>query len=215
MIRVFELDESRSILIFTTNNKILFRVRQGDYLGKTRILASDYYNNLNGWIYQNAIFYCYEAINHTYIIRNANENSIYGKIESFHGQPVVLIHKGEPYLLFLKQIQNERILCCWEAINKTEKELIKVPECKEFEMLVNSNTRILILTAEKKHFFWLNQNLDIEEIFIEDIGKTKQMEKELNQTKQALLKAKMQYEELMDVAQKYRDEAIRWQSKFM
>jgi len=115
--------------------------------------------------------------------------------------PELFLLSSATHLFVLLSVHNSSKLLRYDTNLRAE------PLCTKEEFLCELAPR---LEQERTHF---RQKLEADVLLLEQQNKLLQ-EKEQH-TSLLLERAKTQYAELMDVATKYRDEAIKWRSKLL
>lgn len=214
MVKAFELDEERSVLIYSRGSQLLFRVKQGEIIGRSVLVARDYEGNFEGIVQKNTIFYMYENVNQKILVKNINEaNPIYHMEERASYCSLKLLnnrllmiavceHDGANVLKIIAPLEGNasEILTSYEPMR-----ICGINDAGKIYVEIGSKDNIKIYQIDSKFSATT---------FCNELS-AKALEQENAKLKGMLHSATNQYNELMNVAEQYREEAIRWRSKFI
>ena len=190
MSNVYSVGNNRQLIIYAAGSNIFLRIAHFGGLERPIVLATDYNHGLNECVYNDTLYYTYISTDNSPLLKH------------------LCLH-----CLSFGDIHN-----CTEAFP------VPLPSC------VTDISDYHIFNAGNTLFLYVNNRM----FFIEEIGHIKEMrlvseikENDNNKNKLAACQAKineqaavinsirLQYDELMNVASQYREEALKWRSKFM
>ncbi|MDY2588618.1 MAG: hypothetical protein SOW32_00315 [Agathobacter sp.] len=221
----YDTSNNTGYLLYTYSNHIIIRSKKDNMFSKGQVLTSDFLQDLSDTQFNSSIYYSYIDLYNNLIIRRLFDSSILFMSESItytYFMPRLISFSGKLIILVEKKYDNKRYI---NAI---------FPFLPNFVLKINQpideNTKIDIYAGEKylyiclfnntfsniyliDHNFNIHQLSDLNlEIKYQSIIKEK--EQEIYKLNKVIESAKIQYEELMEVAKKYREEALKWSNKF-
>lgn len=233
MSNVYSVGNNRQLIIYAAGSNIFLRIAHFGGLERPIVLATDYNHGLNECVYNDTLYYTYISTDNSLHIKNIMESqSIYtvsgNNIPELYN-PSICVCNHSLLLFYLKNNPLLKHLCLHclsfgDIHNCTEAFPVPLPSC------VTDISDYHIFKAGNTLFLYVNNRM----FFIEEIGHIKEMrlvseikENDNNKNKLAACQAKineqtavinsirLQYDELMNVASQYREEALKWRSKFM
>ena len=229
---VYSAEGNRRLLLYPYEKRIYMRSLQGGRAEKAVILANDYLEDLSDVFYQNTIYYSYINQQKETIVKNILEQKVI--FSSSH-------QSGLEYFCPILEVMEERlILFCFMKNPLDQKYLIKgfFPLQGEEFLLPNEYDEILqkelgcipeagvfFLKEEKGITFWKLQwkedKCKIQRQYFKSQSELEKVVKEMGRRNQVIREKdllieniKMQYEELMQTAVAYREEAMRWRDRY-
>mgnify|MGYP004499446481 FL=1 len=232
---LYETAGGQGFFIYKNQNEIILRKKEGHQFYLPVIMVRDYKSGLNDTVYNSAIYYTYINENGALVVRSvleyvfpferqAGENvsfnspsltAFYGRLILFymekntgegeenyrlHG---ILPYEGEREILNV-DLGNKEAL--YKVVCLNERMLVSVENEKGYVLYEASND--LQLVAQDRI-----ENRNDQELAMLKSSLMEQ-QKEINFYKSQIESAKRQYQELMQVAEQYREEANHWSGKF-
>lgn len=232
---LYETAGGQGFFIYKNQNEIILRKKEGHQFYLPVIMVRDYKSGLNDTVYNSAIYYTYINENGALVVRSvleyvfpferqAGENvsfnspsltAFYGRLILFymekntgegeenyrlHG---ILPYEGEREILNV-DLENKEAL--YKVVCLNERMLVSVENEKGYVLYEASND--LQLVAQDRV-----ENRNDQELAMLKSSLMEQ-QKEINFYKSQIESAKRQYQELMQVAEQYREEANHWSGKF-
>lgn len=232
---LYETAGGQGFFIYINQNEIILRKKEGHQFYLPVIMVRDYKSGLNDTVYNSAIYYTYINENGALVVRSvleyvfpferqAGENvsfnspsltAFYGRLILFymekntgegeenyrlHG---ILPYEGEREILNV-DLGNKEAL--YKVVCLNERMLVSVENEKGYVLYEASND--LQLVAQDRI-----ENRNDQELAMLKSSLMEQ-QKEINFYKSQIESAKRQYQELMQVAEQYREEANHWSGKF-
>lgn len=232
---LYETAGGQGFFIYKNQNEIILRKKEGHQFYLPVIMVRDYKSDLNDTVYNSAIYYTYINENGALVVRSvleyvfpferqAGENvsfnspsltAFYGRLILFymekntgegeenyrlHG---ILPYEGEREILNV-DLGNKEAL--YKVICLNQRMLVSVENEKGYVLYEASND--LQLVAQGRI-----ENRDEQEL-VRLKSSLMEQQKEINFYKSQIESAKRQYQELMQVAEQYREEANHWSGKF-
>ena len=232
---LYETAGGQGFFIYINQNEIILRKKEGHQFYLPVIMVRDYKSGLNDTVYNSAIYYTYINENGALVVRSvleyvfpferqAGENvsfnspsltAFYGRLILFymekntgegeenyrlHG---ILPYEGEREILNV-DLGNKEAL--YKVVCLNERMLVSVENEKGYVLYEASND--LQLVAQDRV-----ENRNDQELAMLKSSLMEQ-QKEINFYKSQIESAKRQYQELMQVAEQYREEANHWSGKF-
>lgn len=206
MTHIYPIPNNNALYLYTNEHQILLRARTSDGMTRPTLLAGDYADGLCDTLFQGVIYFAYLSQNNKLVVRNTQVQS------SFYEIPL-----SSAFVLQTQTLQ----LCSLE-------------ECLLlFYMATDAKTGIsslhldFPLNPEKNDIFYNTPVTDTQPVsnekeLLELKNALTTLREELKQSQQEtahyqtmLESATVQYNDLMHVAEKYREEAIKWRNKFI
>lgn len=232
---LYETAGGQGFFIYKNQNEIILRKKEGHQFYLPVIIVRDYKSGLNDTVYNSAIYYTYINENGALVVRSvleyvfpferqAGENvsfdspsltAFYGRLVLFYmekntgeGEENYRLHGILPY-------EGEREILNVDLGNKEA--LYKVV-CLNQRMLVSVENEKGYVLYEASNDLQLVAQGRIENRDEQELARLKsslmEQQKEINFYKSQIESAKRQYQELMQVAEQYREEANHWSGKF-
>ncbi len=236
MSNVFTTDSENSLIIYHYRQYIYLRSATGETLNRSILLSNDFHSNLTEAIYNNTLYYAYQNEQGDILIKSILDSKpLYQLLAGEVGEcinPQIAAWK-ENLLLFyiLKNPLNDSYLCKGVLPFADAKE--NTPAAIEVGLFHTLPVVKIISTIEK--LFLIIDSGDRHEVFVvgEDLllhscedhtkcqsalqaqeEKMRNLQASLLQKEALIAHIKKQYEELMETAKKYKEEAQKWYVKF-
>lgn len=240
MANIFELENNKSFLLYTNQSQILLRQKYGEMIGRSTLLAKDFSKDLSSFYYNGTLYFSYINTHNHITIRNTNETLPIFETDSIETQscnhPQIVLFRNQLLLFYSSQKKQENIhqVKCVLPFQNRKSILIAdhFPTIPDIQLIVNEEILYISLYSMFFHkIICLDSSLQLTELGIRSELESKEKQhyqeriKELqasvsNQKNQLqklqnmLDSATHQYNDLMQVANQYREEAIKWRSKF-
>ena len=226
MENLFELSHSTGYLIYTYNTHILLRYKNKDNFSKSQILTSDYKENLCTILFDNSIYYSYIDLSNHLILRSLFDSNILYMMElipDYYNLSPTLISFSGKILFFIEQADNNsNYLYIIFPFHPNISIKIDRPIQPNTRAEIALNRKYIFITISdenKSDFFLINKSFRINKIMEPSSEKKyqeiiEQKNQEIKRLNAIIESAKSQYDELMYVAKKYREEANKWANKF-
>ncbi len=243
MSNVYSVGNNRQLIIYNAGSNIFLRVAHFGGLDRPIVLAADYLCGLTECIYNSSLYYSYINQNGSLILKNIMDTTNILTIDCNYVQeysnPKLAICNNTLLLFYLKQnpVSDKPSLHC---ITPDDNNALPIP-LPDIKKPVNSysvltyNNFILLCVNEHiyrieqiGHFKQLaictadnnnnsnNNYIEREKSLTEDFNKKiAACQAKINEQSAVIDSITTQYNELMDIARQYRDEAIKWRSKFI
>ena len=224
MSNLYELTNNVSILLYTSQNNILLRKKIGDNISRSKLLAMDFKQNLCGIIYDQIVYYAYIDINNHLILRRVTDSyPLYTKehfpcqippqlrLVAFDGKLVIFYEEQADF-------DHKKLKGIFPFLPMSEIELkCQIPVSSDIYLLASKNEILINFeSADGNQNYSLSKSMQISKLDSTFELKLILQEKdnEINKLNAMLESAKSQYNNLMDVANKYKNEAMKWCNKF-
>lgn len=232
---LYETAGGQGFFIYKNQNEIILRKKEGHQFYLPVIMVRDYKNGLNDTVYNSAIYYTYINENGALVVRSVLEYVFpferqAGENVSFNS-PSLTAFYGRLILFYMEKntgdgVENYRLhgILPYEG----EREILNVDlENKEaMYKVVCLNERMLVSVENEKGYVLYEASNDLQLVAQDRVENRNEQElamlksslmeqqKEINFYKSQIESAKRQYQELMQVAEQYREEANHWSGKF-
>lgn len=229
---LYSIDSERSLFLYPYHQFVYLRNLSGEQIGKPTVLCSDYSADLSSTIHKNTLYFAYQNTRGDLLVRSILDPVSFFRISAFEANDCshpVLFSLGEELLLvyIIKNPLNlEYSLKCVFPFN--EEKVGTVPESfseiPEFSAQTDPAGMLLwIRDHSRKLLFFISPDLSLTPLepaapLKERIRKL-QSEAEAQTAQNAALEHTIreiseQYEQLMDTARQYRDEAKKWYDSY-
>ncbi len=228
MTKIFEFQQEQWIIFFNIGKQLILQYKEGERFGRPILLANDYAGGFDAERFDGVFYYVYSNERGEILLRNTRDNLIYYQIQEEGGEVLTLsVHQGQLVFWYIGQReQGQRFLQCICPFQpRFSRQVLSGIKADDTVHLLETEQNVLVV-VERGHtaqIYMVDAEFVAREIREqpEHMEEVEQLREQLNrkedQTKQLegmIDSAKAQYEELMHVAEHYRDEAIRWRSKF-
>lgn len=223
---IYSDGQDKTLLLYSYQNMIYFRTIIAENTWKPIMLCNDFLYSLSDSIYQDTIYYSYINKEHNIVIKSITDQSVLyqlnGDVSLIYTQPNILSFLGKLLLVYaVKNPVNNTYLI--KGILPFEKERsFSVPDIfsssPEISYLTSATCLILsVCCKEENRFYEVTDDFQCIPLYSEKTISEKKLQPykdEIKQQKDIIESIKNQYEELMQTAYRYREEAMKWQSKF-
>ena len=232
---LYETAGGQGFFIYKNQNEIILRKKEGHQFYLPVIMVRDYKNGLNDTVYNSAIYYTYINENGALVVRSVLEYVFpferqAGENVSFNS-PSLTAFYGRLILFYMEKntgdgVENYRLhgILPYEG----EREILNVDlgNKEALYKVVCLNERMLVSVENEKGYVLYEASNDLQLVAQDRIENRNDQElamlksslmeqqKEINFYKSQIESAKRQYQELMQVAEQYREEANHWSGKF-
>lgn len=215
---LYETTQNKGLLLYSHNNMIILRHKNDHAFSQPLLMADDYKSDLCDVIYNSTIYFTY--INNTgdIVVRSILDQTFPCLVNvptdsSFH-TPKLVEFDGRLLLFYSEKNKESYTIKC--MIPYQNKQYINydfgsftvtplIDFCSlEKELILSINTSIT------KKIFSLSNDFSFKQIELD----TQKYTDEISKLEAMLQSAKRQYNELMNVAEQYRSEAIKWNNRF-
>lgn len=215
MQNLFEIGDGLSYLIYPLDMQIILQQKRGSQFGRPHILSNDYKSNFSAIFYQNSLYYFYQNTDNNYLIKNMHS------IEPLYQFPF----SGEIHSIALARIHSELVLLYIEKTEESDansfhlgyvcpfaphiaaKNLFNFPSLPYFSCFtLEKGLFLFVKTNSSARFFVFGSDFSMQELHTDQ---------ELSLLYATIESAKSQYNDLMRVAEQYRDEAKKWRGKYV
>ena len=231
MANVYALDTERNLILYPSGQNIFLGTSIGKAFTRAVSLCNDYYQNLSDVIYKGTIYFSYQNNSHDIIIRSITDT-----------EPVFQILQHEIPDCFAPRlfVFQDNLLLFYSVKNPLDdtyllKGIFPDEKTKRFHfptsfadipnvtpLITDTLSLICILAGNQISFWQIGDNLSLSKLkLINENALSDKYNAEIAHLRQELStrdtmieSAKRQYNELMDTATKYREEAIKWRNKF-
>lgn len=222
---IYSDGQDKTLLLYSYQNIIYFRTIIAENTWKPIVLCNDFLSHLSDSIYQDNIYYSYINKDHNIIIKSiTDQNVLYqlsGDSSLAYIQPGILSFLEKLLLIYaVKNPMNNTYFI--KGILPFEKEhSFSIPEpfssTPTINYLISSHRLILSIDcSHQNRLYEITKDFQCiprNETTISE-KELKPYKDEIKQQKDIIESIKNQYEELMQTAYRYREEAIKWQNKF-
>jgi len=230
MSNVYKVGEDRRLIIYSIARFIYLRTAYKDGLERPIVLADDYLDGLSEVVHEGTIYYAYQNQNRDVCVRNIMSQNTLLRIDSGTRpdmlNPLLCEAYGELYLFYMirNPLSDTESLKCVKPLKEGDE--VELPE------QLNSIDMFQISRIQEKNILFADEFYEIgegatftmlsrggvevrkasvdERDTIVDSYKQRLWEKD-----QVIESIKSQYNELMEIANEYRSEALKWRKKFM
>lgn len=232
---LYETAGGQGFFIYKNQNEIILRKKEGHQFYLPVIMVRDYKSGLNDTVYNSAIYYTYINENGALVVRSVLEYVFpferqAGENVSFNS-PSLTAFYGRLILFYMEKntgdgVENYRLhgILPYEG----EREILNVDlgNKEALYKVVCLNERMLVSVENEKGYVLYEASNDLQLVAQDRIENRNDQElamlksslmeqqKEINFYKSQIESAKRQYQELMQVAEQYREEANHWSGKF-
>ena len=232
MANVYVLDKERNLILYPSGQNIFLGTSSGKAFTRTVSLCSDYSQHLSDVIYKNTIYFSYQNSHHDIIVRNITDTEpvfqiAQQEIPDCFAPQLFSFHNDLLLFYSIKNPLDDTYLLKSVFPMQKEKKLnlsVSFSDVPMIYPLISGTKAFLSIIAGTEISFWqIHNSQKISRLSLMDentpddklLHEISRLQKELSIRDTMLESAKHQYNELMETATKYREEAIKWRSKFL
>ena len=221
-----------NLVLYTQEDRIYLRTLVKEGMGRAVILASDYDSDLTDVLYRGNVYYAYKNTEGKILVRNISDHGVWyrlGEEGGLEGYAPRLSTVGDILILFYAMknpLDGTYYLRCRmpEAPDKERAclhlfENMGIMEADPPMIQTISCIGGMLLVVDPERMIWWDEEGNGGWIAKSDRQKQETLrvsfQEKLDQKDQIIESIKQQYEELMKVAETYRQEAIKWRNKFL
>ena len=238
MANVYTAGSDRRLIIYSISRYIFLRTAYIDGIERPIMLASDFLDGLSDVVLGDTIYYAYQNQNGDILVKNVMNNEALFHVKSSENPdmhcPQLVVNKDRLLLFYMVTNPLTDRLSLRAVYPLEEGDSLNIPaDCENVDMYE-------VFGMQGRAFLYVDNFYEITAdgkfIPCQDTGSLKQNEEKIHeyeiqlntymqqqaQSKQVIAQleatiesAKAQYNELMETAIAYRDEAIKWRSKFI
>ncbi|MCQ2540651.1 MAG: hypothetical protein MJ114_09445 [Acetatifactor sp.] len=219
--------DNRGILLYTKDQEIILRYKNADIFESPVILEKDHAGDLCHCVYRGSIHYAYRTLSGAIRINKVSPDPpelLIDLPEAVHIRSLqLLVSDGRLLLCFLSASEKTNDLTLYLHLPYEKKRLTaySLGSCEPYPdisvLSLSAKLIILLITGARLRILNVAPSGTVsEQTLIEQqvIHRISQLETENKMLRRTLSSAQTQYNELMQVAEQYRQEAIKWSSKF-
>ena len=237
MSNVFTTDSENSLIIYHYRQYIYLRSATGETLNRSILLSNDFHRSLTEAIYQNTLYYAYQNEQEDILIKSILDSKpLYQLLASEVGEciaPQIIAWRGKLLLIYiLKNPLNDSYLCKgilpFENTSSNENfvpievglfhslPVVKAVPTKDklFFIVDSGDSHHVSLVGEDFTLLPCEDHSRYESALQAQEEKMHNLQASLLQKEALIAHIKKQYEDLMETAKKYREEALKWYEKF-
>lgn len=211
---IYSLSVNKNVIIYTYDNFIIMRTIQANSVTNGILLSNDYSSGFSSTIHNSTIYYLYQNKQGSLIIKSIiDARNLYSKVS---GQELAMLEPSlisfKNYLLLFFVIENpiDNLFYLKISLPLEENKHIVCNEkfvvCPKIKLVhTPSLLFIIVQTPEEVYIYCLDSTLTLTQYKSNEAVKLMLEEKEL-----LITQISNQYNELMNVATQYKEEAKKW-----
>lgn len=215
---LYETTTGKGLLLYSHINMIILRHKNDHAFSQPLLMADDYKSSLFDMVYNSTIYFTYISNTGDIVVRSILDQTfpclINKPIDSSFYSPKLVEFDGRLLLFYTEKNKESYTIKC--MIPYQNKQYITydfgsftvVPAlsfcCLEKDLIISLNT------PSSKKLYSLSSSYTFKEIPLD----SEKYIAEISNLKNMLQSAQNQYNELMNVAEQYRNEAIKWNNRF-
>ena len=217
--------DGQKLFLYTDANFIFLRTVTGCEISRPTLLGNDYETDFSSTIFQETVYFTYKNIHGDLIMRNILTSAILFRLpaEDSPGyySPRLFVFGDKLYLFYfvINPLNNSYLLqatCPFEQTSLSWSPLVfsKLPGIQ----FIDSGNNMILVCNEKDavSFYKIDKFNNCEKVtFISYNEIQKQTNELLAQKDSQIAYIKRQYDELMNTATSYRDEAAKWYNRYV
>ena len=225
MANVYTAGSDRRLIIYSISRYIFLRTAYIDGIERPIMLVSDFLDGLSDVVLGDTIYYAYQNQNGDILVKNVMNNEALFRVKSSENPdmhcPQLVVNKDRLMLFYMVTNPLTDRLSLRAVYPLEEGDSLNIPvDCENVDMYE-------VFGMQGKAFLYVDSFYEItsDGKFIKCQDTDNQLNTYMQENRQAIqtisqLEAtiesvKAQYNELMETAIAYRDEAIKWRSKFI
>lgn len=211
---IYSLSVNKNVIIYTYDSFIIMRTIQANSITNGILLSNDYSSGFSSTIHNSTIYYLYQNKQGSLIIKSIiDARNLYSKVS---GQELAMLEPSlisfKNYLLLFFVIENpiDNLFYLKISLPLEENKHIVCNEkfvvCPKIKLVhTPSLLFIIVQTPEEVYIYCLDSTLTLTQYKSSEAVKLMLEEKEL-----LITQISNQYNELMNVATQYKEEAKKW-----
>lgn len=211
---IYSLSVNKNVIIYTYDSFIIMRTIQANSVTNGILLSNDYSSGFSSTIHNSTIYYLYQNKQGSLIIKSIiDARNLYSKVS---GQELAMLEPSlisfKNYLLLFFVIENPIDNLFYLKISRPleeNKHIVcneKFVVCPKIKLVhTPSLLFIIVQTPEEVYIYCLDSTLTLTQYKSSEAVKLMLEEKEL-----LITQISTQYNELMNVATQYKEEAKKW-----
>lgn len=223
---IYSAGFDKNLLLYSSNNNIYLRTAIGENLGRSVLLGNDYHSDLCSIIFNGTIYYSYKNANEDILIRSITDagalfriansetpDSYNPQLINFHNSLLLLYTVKNPLdesfsIKFCFPLEPERHLTFPYSYSDIPTiQYNSIQDSLFLHIRTGYSITTLQITTEDSIHFLIDRDTIIERQKIH-------YEAELTKKENIIRNIQKQYEELMDTANQYRAEAMKWHDRY-
>lgn len=217
MAAIYETTKYHGLVLYTYQNQILLCDKLGRYFGRPVILADDYSEQLQDIYFPDTIYYSYFNTDKKFILRNIMEPQplFIGEkaLSSPLCHPQLITFQNSIFLLWSEYDANRQLYLVKGQTVPDKTQSLVLPDffSSSPRIIASASDAVLVL-----HVFNGSQYSNIYEIKEDySVISHSSCQAETARLNAIIESITVQYNDLMNVAEQYRGEAIKWREKFI
>lgn len=238
MANVYTAGSDRRLIIYSISRYIFLRTAYIDGIERPIMLVSDFLDGLSDVVFGDTIYYAYQNQNGDILVKNVMNNEALFRVKSSENPdmhcPQLVVNKDRLMLFYMVTNPLTDRLSLRAVYPLEEGDSLNIPvDCENVDMYE-------VFGMQGKAFLYVDSFYEITsdgkfikcqdtDMLMQNEQKISEYENQLNtymqenrqaiqtisQLEATIESVKAQYNELMETAIAYRDEAIKWRSKFI
>ena len=204
MANVYTAGSDRRLIIYSISRYIFLRTAYIDGIERPIMLVSDFLDGLSDVVLGDTIYYAYQNQNGDILVKNVMNNEALFRVKSSENPdmhcPQLVVNKDRLMLFYMVTNPLTDRLSLRAVYPLEEGDSLNIPvDCENVDMLMQNEQKIS--EYENQLNTYMQEN--------------RQAIQTISQLEATIESVKAQYNELMETAIAYRDEALKWRSKFI
>lgn len=212
---IFSISPDKSLLLYSVNSSVCLRTATGMEITRPLILCNDFASSLSCVVYHDIPYYTYLNTEGELLLRNVFDNSVLFRLSSNHTlpyhSPLLCVCEEELVLLFfMENPMSGKYLLKYALPLKPDEpsmEISTFSTLPRLQCLSQDSSALLLCSSPQKEELFIKSRDLFEPVYL----KKKQ---ELEESQKQIESAQKQYEELMNTAYRYREEAEKWYTRY-
>lgn len=212
---IFSISPDKNLLLYSVNSSVCLRTATGMEITRPLILCNDFTSSLSCVVYHDIPYYTYLNTEGELLLRNVFDNSILFQLSSNHmltyHSPLLCVCEEELFLLFFMEnpMSGKHILKYTLPLKpgQPSMEISTFSTLPRLQCLSQDSFLLLLCSTPQKEELFIKSGDLFEPVYL----KKKQ---ELEEGQKLIESVQKQYEELMNTAYRYREEAEKWYTRY-
>ena len=211
---IYQVDCETALFLYAREHNIYMRYKTGPYFGKPTLLAGDYNFGLVEVATTSTLYFAYISTQNTILVKNLSGEIIFStpftRIPGANFNFVFSKVSDEPFLLYpASSCADSPLQYTFPLLERQPAPFTPCPGgIKTIHPIVSANRLFLLAVCDNQTLLYCLSDALTPHILLTDNSK------ELQRLQMQLDSAITQYNELMDVARHYKEEAEKWRGKY-
>ena len=236
----YSLGQGQQMMVYAFQTGVYMRRWSGQYVERPQLLAGDYREDLSDVFWRNTVYYGYQNQRGEYLVKDASQPEKKYVLQSGESMricsPRLILYREKLMVFYIEEKEWEGG-CGLKGVYLGEGKAVEFPEKyaerPEFQVLQWGEELLfgvgyreawkyyrwcpgdVLEELASWGYWWEIKQEEMERQQCEEREEIERLRQDLQYSDEVIESIKAQYEELMDTATKYREEAKKWRNQYI